>query len=91
MSAKRKFTIKSDLARLDAMSDKDIDYSDIPEIDEQFLARAKMALWPPQKERITLRLDADILAWLKSQGQGYQSRINRLLRVVMEQTKARKG
>jgi uncharacterized protein (DUF4415 family) len=91
MSAKRKSPIRSDLARLDAMSDKDIDYSDIPEIDEQFLARAKMALWPPQKERITLRLDADILAWLKSQGQGYQSRINRLLRVVMEQTKARKG
>jgi len=36
------------------------------------------------KEQLTIRLDADVLAWLKSQGKGYQTRINRILRVVME-------
>jgi uncharacterized protein (DUF4415 family) len=60
-----------------------IDYSDIPPLGEEFFAKAAAA-WPPVKKQLTIRLDADILAWLKGHGRGYQTRINRILRVVME-------
>lgn len=78
-----KKSIKSDLARLDRMRDADIDYSDIPPLGKRFLKKATTA-WPPVKKQLTIRLDADVLAWLKGHGRGYQTRINRILRVVME-------
>jgi uncharacterized protein (DUF4415 family) len=65
------------------MRDMDIDYSDIPGLDRSFLSKATTA-WPPEKKQLTIRLDADVLDWLKSHGKGYQTRINRILRVVME-------
>jgi uncharacterized protein (DUF4415 family) len=79
----KKKSIKSDLARIDRLKDIDIDYSDIPPLDKSFLKRAAVA-WPPVKKQLTIRLDADVLAWLKKHGKGYQTRINRILRVVME-------
>lgn len=78
-----KKSIKSDLARLDRMKESDIDYSDIPALDKTFLKKATVA-WPPMKKQLTIRLDADVLDWLKGHGKGYQTRINRILRVVME-------
>ena len=78
-----KKSIKSDLARIDRMRDADIDYSDIPPLDKTFLKKATTA-WPPVKRQLTIRLDADVLDWLKGHGKGYQTRINRILRVVME-------
>jgi uncharacterized protein (DUF4415 family) len=65
------------------MRDRDIDYSDIPPLDGSFLKKATAA-WPPVKKQLTIRLDADVLEWLKGHGKGYQTRINRILRVVME-------
>ena len=47
------------------------------------LKKATMA-WPPAKKQLTIRLDEDVLDWLKGHGKGYQTRINRILRVVME-------
>ena len=78
-----KKSIKGDLARIDRMRDSDIDYSDIPPLDKSFLKKATTA-WPPTKKQLTIRLDADVLEWLKGHGRGYQTRINRILRVVME-------
>jgi uncharacterized protein (DUF4415 family) len=78
-----KKSIKSDLARIDGMRDADIDYSDISPLDKTFLKKATTA-WPPVKRQLTIRLDADVLDWLKGHGKGYQTRINRILRVVME-------
>ncbi len=78
-----KKSIKSDLARIDRMKDAEFDYSDIPSLDKSFLKKATAA-WPPVKKQLTIRLDADVLAWLKRNGRGYQTRINRILRVVME-------
>jgi uncharacterized protein (DUF4415 family) len=78
------------LKRLDEMP---IDYSDIPELGDDFFKNAKVVDWPPSKAQLTIRLDADVLAWLKSNGRGYQTRINRILRVAMEsqpKTRARK-
>ena len=78
-----KKSIKSDVARIKRMKDAEIDYSDIPALDKSFLKKATTA-WPPVKQQLTIRLDADVLAWLKGHGRGYQTRINRILRVVME-------
>ncbi len=65
------------------MKDDTIDYSDIPPLNKSFLKKAATT-WPPVKKQLTIRLDADVLAWLKAQGRGYQTRINRILRVIME-------
>jgi len=65
------------------MQDGDIDYSDIPALDKSFFTKATHP-WPPAKQQLTIRLDSDVLEWLKSQGRGYQTRINRILRVAME-------
>jgi uncharacterized protein (DUF4415 family) len=66
--------------RLDATP---VDYSDIPPLGDEFFETATTA-WPPAKQQLTVRLDADVLAWLKSRGRGYQTRMNRILRAAME-------
>jgi uncharacterized protein (DUF4415 family) len=64
--------------------DSEIDLSDIPEItDEQWKTAERGHLYRPVKRQITARVDADVLAWLKSHGKGYQSRINAILRREM--------
>ncbi len=77
-----KTTSKTDWDHLKNMKDKDIDTSDIPELDDGFFKNA--ILRTPGKKPITIRLDKDVLEWFKGQGQGYQSRINQLLRRYME-------
>jgi uncharacterized protein (DUF4415 family) len=77
----------SDLERLREMRDEDIDTSDIPEISPELFARSivRKGLKPVEgKKQVTLRLDADVLAWFKAQGPGYQTRINELLREFMK-------
>ncbi|WP_422450368.1 MULTISPECIES: BrnA antitoxin family protein [unclassified Endozoicomonas] len=77
-----KKTSGTDWERLNTMSDEDIDSSDIPELDDEFFQQAELHL--PVKKPVTIRLDADVLEWFKGQGQGYQTRINNLLRKYME-------
>jgi uncharacterized protein (DUF4415 family) len=72
------------------MKDAEIDYSDIPPLDKSFFTKATEA-WPPAKQQLTIRLDADVLAWLKANGRGYQTRINRILRSAMESQPARRA
>lgn len=74
---------RTDWERIDAMKDEDIDTSDIPELDEKFWANAKVRM-PQNKTSITIRLDAEVLMWFKAQGEGYQTRINAVLRSYME-------
>jgi uncharacterized protein (DUF4415 family) len=78
-----KTSIKSDLERIDRMKNAGIDYSDAPPLDKSFFTTATEA-WPPAKRQLTIRLDADVLNWLKAHGRGYQTRINRILRAAME-------
>ncbi|MBC3916487.1 BrnA antitoxin family protein [Undibacterium sp. CY18W] len=73
---------KTDWKRLTAMKDKDIDTSDIAELGDEFFQNAELRM--PPKQAVTIRLDSDVLEWFKEQGQGYQTRINKLLRVYME-------
>jgi uncharacterized protein (DUF4415 family) len=65
------------------MRDQDIDLSDIPEVKDWRRALVGR-FYRPVKRSITIRLDADVLAWLRSQGKGYQTRVNGLLRNAME-------
>ena len=51
--------------------------------DEQWKKAVRRDLYRPVKRQVTARVDADVLAWLKSQGKGYQSRINAILRREM--------
>ncbi len=67
------------LKKIDDIKDKNIDYSDIPELDEDFWMNAAIE-YPENKKPVTLRLDADVLDWFKSRGKGYQTRINSVLR-----------
>jgi uncharacterized protein (DUF4415 family) len=72
------------LKRLAEMPDDQIDTSDIPELTEEFWANAvRGKFYRPVKAQITARLDADVLAWLKAGGQGYQTRMNAILRRAM--------
>ena len=79
---------KTDLKRLDAMKDEDIDLSDIPEVPAEMFARGivRRGLKPViRKKQLTLRVDSDVVAWYQRQGPGYQTRINSLLRAYMEE------
>ncbi len=78
---------KTDWKRVDALSDTDIDFSENPEVTPEMFARAmvRKGLKPmPPKQQVALRLDADVLEWFKSQGRGYQTRINTLLRAYVD-------
>lgn len=79
------------LDALSSQSDDQIDLSDTPELTDAQLAEMKpVAHYRPIKKQITARVDADVLAWLKSQGKGYQSRINAILRrEMLEQRQAK--
>ena len=75
---------RKELARLDALPADQIDTSDIPELtDEQWASAVRGRFYRPIKQQVTARLDADVLAWLKAGGQGYQTRMNAILRRAM--------
>ena len=70
--------------RIESIRDEDIDYSDIPPLTEEQLKRfVRGRFYRPTKQAISVRIDSDIISWLKSQGKGYQTRINAILRDAM--------
>ena len=71
-----------ELRDLEKMIQKDIDLSDLPEV-RDWAGAVVGKFYRPIKKPLTLRVDADVLAWLKSQGKGYQTRINEILRSAM--------
>ncbi len=81
---------KADLERLRNMSDDEIDTSDIPETLD-WSGAVRGMFYRPVKQQITLRVDADVVAWFKEHagenGRGYQTEINKALRehVVREE------
>jgi uncharacterized protein (DUF4415 family) len=78
---------QTDWERLEAMEDENIDLSDIPELSPEMFAEAVVKRGLKEKEnkaQLTIRVDKDVLTWFKSQGRGYQTRINSLLRAYME-------
>ncbi len=72
------------LSLLAKMPDSEIDYSDIPPLGDEFWKNAiRNPFYKPTKQATTVRIDADVLLWLKSTGKGYQTRINAILRDAM--------
>lgn len=77
----------TDFSRIDTIEDKEIDFSDCPEITPEMFAKTvvrKGLKLVTRKAQITLRMDADVLEWFKTQGKGYQTRMNALLRAYMK-------
>jgi uncharacterized protein (DUF4415 family) len=75
---------RAQLKKLADMPDSDIDFSDIPELTEEFWKNAvRGRFYKPTKQTTTVRFDSDVLAWLKAQGKGYQTRMNAILRNAM--------
>jgi uncharacterized protein (DUF4415 family) len=75
----------AEMRELNNLKDKDIDLSDMPEVHDW--SRALVGkFYRPVKKQLTIRLDADVIAWLKAQGKGYQTRINNILRSVMDKS-----
>lgn len=74
---------QTEIETLAAMPDEAIDTSDIPPLDDEFWTKAVRNPFYPAKHTTTIQLDTDVLAWLKSQGKGYQARINQILRTAM--------
>ena len=78
---------KAELLALEQRPESEIDYTDIPPLPEAFFQNAIQGrFYRPTKTSTTVRIDTDVLAWLKSQGKGYQSRINAILRREMLQS-----
>src|SRR5258707_14068480 len=75
---------RKQIRRFDAIRDDQINITDIPEITEEQMRKGVVGhLYRPIKRPVTMRLDADVVAWLKQGGPGYQTKANRLLRREM--------
>ena len=73
---------KRQIAAIARKKDADIDLSEVPEVVDW--SGAEMGkFYRPAKKPVTMRLDADVVDWLKSYGRGYQTRANSLLRHAM--------
>jgi uncharacterized protein (DUF4415 family) len=73
-----------ELKALTTIPDEEIDFSDIPPLTDDFWKNAvKNPFYRPHKQATTVRIDVDILTWLKSKGKGYQTKINAILRDAM--------
>jgi len=81
---------RTDLKRLRLMSDRQIDYSDIPETDEKFWESAGVII-PTAKIHLYVRLDEDVVDWFKRQGPGYQTRMNAVLRSYVQAVQSAKS
>lgn len=74
----------TDWGRVDSLRDEDIDLADSPEITPEMFSRATVRRVPADGRQAAVHLDADLLAWFKAQGEGYQQRINAILRAYKE-------
>lgn len=78
---------KAEVEALRQSTDDEIDYSDIPPLGDDFWKAAiRNPFYKPKKAATTVRVDVDVLLWLRSNGsggKGYQTRINAILREAM--------
>jgi uncharacterized DUF497 family protein/uncharacterized protein (DUF4415 family) len=75
---------EDELKALAKKSDDDIDYSDIPSSDDEPWSEAvRGKFYRPLKTQASVRIDADVMEWLKRPGKGYQTRLNAILREAM--------
>ncbi len=82
-TSRRRAQGSTDFKRLRGMRDAEIDFSEIPKLGKSFWKRARLVM-PEPKDRLTIRVDHEVVQWLKKNGPGYQTRINAILRSYME-------
>ena len=73
-------TIKTNLERIDAMTDDMIDTSDIPPLTDNFFATAKWRM-PKPKVKITVEVEPEVLDWFKAQGSGWEQQLTAAIRI----------
>ncbi len=73
---------KRDIRAITAKRDEDIDFSDAPKVVDWSGAEIGK-FYRPTKKPVTMRLDSDVIEWLKADGRGYQTKANWLLRQAM--------
>jgi uncharacterized protein (DUF4415 family) len=74
---------ETDWARIDQMTDEDIDTSDIPPLTDDFFARAEWRM-PKKKTAVTLSVDSEVLMWFEAQGADFHRRVNAALKIYAE-------
>ena len=77
-------SVRKELAALAAKAEHETDLTDLPATSaKDWRGVCRGQFYRPVKQQLTVRIDADVLAWLKAQGKGYQSRLNEILRAAM--------
>lgn len=78
--------LRAEVAKLLAKPESEISFADIPKTQATDWAGAQRGrFYRPIKKQLTVRIDADVVEWLKADGVGYQSRLNQILRDAMSQ------
>lgn len=80
---------RKELLKLAARPDEEIDLTDIAEIQALPSDAVIGKFYRPKKTTVTIRIDSDVLAWLKATGEGYQTRVNAYLREMMRRSRRR--
>lgn len=81
-------TSRTDWARIDAMSDEDIDTSDIPSLSEEFFAKAQLRM-PKLPVKVSVQVDSETFAWFQAQGESVEQQMSVALKIYAEAHKAR--
>ena len=84
---RRRGESKTDWERALGIKDREIDYTDSPELDDSFFKRAVVAM-PMPKKPITIRIEPEVLEWFRSKGPRYQTRINAVLKAYVRARKS---
>jgi uncharacterized protein (DUF4415 family) len=74
---------ETDWARVDALTDDEIDTSDIPPLTEEFFKHARVRM-PRHMVAVTVHVDSEVLNWFKAQGEDYERRMQAALRIYAE-------
>ncbi len=80
----------NEIEELKKLKDENIDYSDIPELDDSFWNNAEL-IEPEKKVKISIRVDEEVLDWFKAHGKGYQSFMNTVLKTFVKAKKNKKA
>lgn len=81
---KKQYAKALTIEELAAMPDEDINTEDMPELGDEFWKNARVRYPAEGKERLTIRFDEDMVQWFRSQGRGYQTKMNAVLRTFYE-------
>jgi uncharacterized protein (DUF4415 family) len=84
---KKRYDRELSLEELAKVPDSEIDYSDVPELDETFWKNARVVHPRHAKEQLTIRFDADVVDWFRARGKGYQTHMNAVLRAYVDAQK----